>query len=181
MWTFWAFCCLHVSHITWPISYFTELWYYFSLLPCYIITRRGAILWSILSSSHRGERLEIVSWFIEGLVVGIWSIWMTRATTNTGCFGWGRDIDSFPKWSRTDEIVGLSAGSSCTHKSLICMHFKTSVARHDSINKGSTNSSSFPSFHSVHACQYKFKVKIQYTLRSTSSANGGWVHELKPI
>jgi hypothetical protein len=109
---------------------------------------------NLVINSHRGEGLETVSWFTEGFVVRIWSVWMTRATTNTGCFGEGRDSNSFPKRSRTDEIVGLSVGSSCTHKSPICMHFKTSVVKHDSINEGSTNSNSFPSFHSLHACQH---------------------------
>jgi hypothetical protein len=56
-------------------------------------TKRG----NLVISSHRGERLETVSWFIEGLVVRIWSVWMTRATTNTGGLGKEEILIRFPR------------------------------------------------------------------------------------
>ena len=74
---------------------------------------------------HCGDILERLSSLIEGIVSKNSSIWMNLATANAGCFGSGRAIDSLPSRVTTDDMLGLSSGSSCTHKSPICMHLST--------------------------------------------------------
>lgn len=92
-----------------------------------------------------------------------WSAVTIPPTGNGGCLGSGRDIDSLPKRATTFDMVGLTAGSSCTHKSPMCMHLTTCGIELDFINKGSTNSISLPSFHSCHTCN-QFQLKTVYNL-----------------
>lgn len=102
---------------------------------------------------HRGKILDnIMSFTTEGSVAIDGSTWSTLPKENAGCLGWGRAIDSLPRRTTTLDMVGLCSGSSCTHRSPICMHLTTSVGWHDSNNTGSTNSNSLPSFCSLHAC-----------------------------
>lgn len=109
---------------------------------------------------HCGDILERLSSLIEGIVSKNSSIWMNLATANAGCFGSGRAIDSLPSRVTTDDILGLSSGSSCTHKSPICMHLTISDVQHDSIKMQSTNSNTFPSHHSLHAYQYRLEMEL---------------------
>ena len=102
-------------------------------------------------SSQRGEMVEIVSsltlWSSIGWLMG------TLRTDNAGCLGSGNGVDSLPcSDTTTADMLGLSAGSSWTHRRPTCMHFRTSCVGLDPLNKGSTNSSSFPSFHNLQAC-----------------------------
>ena len=97
-------------------------------------------------------RLTFTEWV--WVVIEEWPICTTWAVTKAGCLGSGRVIDPLlPSSTTTDDILGLSIGSCWTHKSPICMHFRTSSTGYDSIIIGSKNSDCFPSFHSLHACK----------------------------
>ena len=87
---------------------------------------------------------------------------MNLATENAGCFGLGMAIESLPKSATTVVMVGLSCGSSYTHKSLICMHLTISDVDHDSIKMLSTNSNTLSSHHSLHAYQFRFRIKLYF-------------------
>jgi hypothetical protein len=103
--------------------------------------------------SHRGDKTERVNslpeqtfWFED------WpSMATNRPIENAGCLGMGRVMVSLANIWSTDDIVGLSAGSSCTQSSPMWMHLSTSVATLDFSSIGSINSRPWPSDHSFHA------------------------------
>ena len=104
--------------------------------------------------------MERVSPFGVGLNVDSSIGAILLAAHIAGFFGSASSIESLPSNTTTADIVGLSAGSSWTHKSPICMHLKICVVGHDSIKQGSTNSTSFPSFHSFHTYQLFKQIEI---------------------
>jgi len=106
--------------------------------------------------NHLGKRLETVIWFTERSVDEDLSAGTILTREKAGCCGWGRAIGSLANAKSTNDIVGLSAGSFCTHNSPICMHLKIPSAGLLSTNKGSTNSIAFPSIHNLHACEFGF-------------------------
>ena len=87
---------------------------------------------------------------------------MNLATEIAGCFGLGMAIESLPKSATTVVMVGLSCGSSYTHKNPICMHLTIYDVEHDSIKKLSTNSSTLSSHHNLHAYQFRFRIKLYF-------------------
>lgn len=115
---------------------------------------------SRVNSPHLGKMMERVSPFGVGLDVDSSIGAILLAANIAGFFGSASSIESLPSNTTTADIVGLSSGSSWTHKSPICMHLKICVVGHDSIKPGSTNSNAFPSFHSFHACQLFKQIEI---------------------
>lgn len=102
---------------------------------------------------HRGETIETVISLAETLVPEEWLIaGAALPTEKAGCFGSGGAFASLPSRVTISDIVGLSAGSSCTQSSPIWMNLCISDVVSDSSNEGSTSSSSFPSFHSLQTC-----------------------------
>lgn len=69
----------------------------------------------------------------------------------TGCFGVESVVVSFSNIKTTDDMSGLLFGLSCTHKSPIWIHRRTSVGEHLSTMDESTISIGLPSFHKFHA------------------------------
>ena len=57
---------------------------------------------------------------------------LTLVEVNVGYFGEGRVV-SLPSMETTVNMVGRSLACSCTHKSPIRMHFKTSLAGYVSV------------------------------------------------
>ena len=87
---------------------------------------------------------------------------MNLATENARCFGLGMAIESLPKSATTVVMVGLSCGSSCTHKNPICMHLTISDVEHVSIKKLSTNSNTLSSHHNLHAYQFRLQMELYF-------------------
>ena len=73
---------------------------------------------SIFVNLHRGEIIETLSSFTEGVVEDR-PLGTTLPTESAGCLGGESSIDSLPRRATTVDMVGLSVGSSCTHKSPI--------------------------------------------------------------
>ena len=147
--------CIYTVHLQFAIFVHSEQaeWIHHHLLRRLNLTSCNLCTYwaSRVNSPHLGKMIERVSPFGVGLHSSIVAILL--AANIAGFLGSARSIESLPSNTTTADIVGLSSGSSWTHKSAICKHFKTSAFGQHSINEGSTNSDPFPSFHSVHAYQ----------------------------
>ena len=71
--------------------------------------------------------------------------------TKAGCFGMGRQTFSLLSIRNTDDIVGRSLGSSCTHNKPTCMHFITLDVLQESLSVWLTISNCLSSFHNFQA------------------------------
>ena len=72
-------------------------------------------------------------------------------STKAGCFGEGRVVSQL-SMRRIANIVGQSVASSCTHKSPIWMHLKTSWETNDSVIDESTISKALSTLQSSQTC-----------------------------
>lgn len=112
--------------------------------------------WWEVAAIHRASSAEIVMSFTEAGAPAqpeaSWPESIILLLINAGLLGEGT-FTSFPSMNTTSSMLGRSVACSCTHKSPIWIHLKTSWAGYDasSPNEESTISRDLPSVHRSHA------------------------------